>query len=123
MSEDEAMFTPFDFVRYVAENRKIPVNTVKVPERLLMTYQRSAYKYVKELIKGKPLDWWTYVESQPFCVGQFNGAEIGLARFWVGAPAAVMTLEEIIVCGAKIIFESVCLEVCRIFLNQAILSL
>jgi len=105
LTEDQAIITPLDFVRYVAENRKIPVDNAKVPQRLLMTYQRSAYNYAKELIKGKPLDWWTYGEVQPFCVGQFNGVEIGLGRFWVGAPAAVMTLEEAIVCGAKIIFE------------------
>jgi len=46
-----------------------------------------------------------YGESQPFCIGQFNHVEIGLGRFWVGTPAAVMTLEELIVCGAKTIFE------------------
>ena len=105
MSEDEAIITPLDFIRYVAENRKIPMDTVKAPQRLLTTYQRSAYEYVKKLINGKPINWWTYGESQPFCIGQFNDVEIGLARFWVGAPAAVMTLEEIIVCGTKIVFE------------------
>lgn len=31
--------------------------------------------------------------------------EIGLGLFWVGAPAAVMTLEELIPCGVKTIFE------------------
>lgn len=105
MTEDETIFTPLDFVRYVAENRKVPVDTIKVPQRLLMTYQRHMYEYGKKLIDGKSVDWWMYGESQPFCIGQFNNVEIGLGRFWVGAPAAVMTLEELIACGAKKVFE------------------
>jgi len=106
VSEDEAVFTPLDFVRYVAENRKVPVNTIKVPQCLLITYQRRTYEYGKKLIDGKPVDWWMYGESQPFCIGQFNHVEIGLGRFWVGAPAAVMTLEELIACGVKTVFEA-----------------
>lgn len=105
MSEDEAIFTPLDFVHYVAENRKVPVDTIKVPQRLLITYQRHTYEYGKKLIDGKPIDWWMYGETQPFCIGRFNNMEIGLGRFWVGAPAAVMTLEELIACGVKTVFE------------------
>jgi uridine phosphorylase len=70
-----------------------------------MTYLRDAYDHAKIIINGKPVEWWFYGDAQPFCVGQFNGAEIGLGRFWVGAPAAIMTLEEVIACGAKVIFE------------------
>jgi len=105
VSEDEAIFTPLDFVRYVAENRKVPVDTIKVPQRLLITYQRRTYEYGNKLIDGKSVDWWMYGESQPFCIGQFNHVEIGLARFRVGAPAAVMTLEELIACGVETVFE------------------
>ena len=105
MSGDEAVFTPFDFIRYVAENRKVAVDAIKVPKRLLMTYQRSTYEYAKKLVDGKSVDWWMYGESQPFCIGRFNDTEIGLGRFWIGAPAAAMTLEEVIACGTKTIFE------------------
>jgi uridine phosphorylase len=105
LSDDEAIFTPLDFIRYVAENRKVSVDTIKVPQRLLITYQRRTYEYGKELIDGKSVDWWMYGENQPFCIGRFNNVEIGLGCFWVGAPAAVMTLEELIACGAKTIFE------------------
>lgn len=70
-----------------------------------MTYQRSTYECAKRLIDGKSVDWWMYGESQPFCIGRFNDVEIGLGRFWIGAPAVAMTLEEVIACGAKTIFE------------------
>lgn len=104
-SEDKAIFTPSDFIRYVAENRKVSVDTIKVPRRLLMTYQRHMYEYAKKLIDGKSVEWWMYGETQPFCIGRFNDVEIGLGRFWIGAPASAMTLEEVITCGAEIIFE------------------
>lgn len=106
MTEDEEICKPSDFIRYVAENRKAPVETIKVPPRLLITYQRSTYENASNSTNGKTIGWWTYGDAQPFCVGQFNGTEIGIARLWIGAPAAVMTLlEEIIACGAKTIFE------------------
>jgi len=104
MSEDEAIFTPSDSIRYTAQNRKVSVDAFRIPKRLLLTYQRSAFECAKNLVNGKQVDW-IYGESQPFCIGQFNNVEIGVGRFWVGAPAAAMTLEEAIVCGAKIIFE------------------
>ncbi len=103
--EDEPIFTPQDFIRYVAEVKKLPVNAIKVPECLIITYQRSAYEHAKSLIDGKLVNWWIYGENQPFCVGKFNNVEIGLGRFWIGAPAAAMTLEEVIACGARKIFE------------------
>jgi uridine phosphorylase len=46
-----------------------------------------------------------YGEAQPFCTGRFNGVEIGVGRFWIGAPAAAATLEEAIACEAKMIIE------------------
>jgi uridine phosphorylase len=104
MGEDKALFNPSDFIRYIAENRKVSVDSLRVPKRLLMTYQRSVYELAKEMTKGEYIDW-IYGESQPFCVGKFNDVEIGVCRFWIGAPAAAMTLEEAIACGAKIIFE------------------
>jgi len=69
-----------------------------------MTYQRSAYECAKNLVNGKSFEW-IYGESQPFCIGRFNGVEIGIGRFWIGAPAAAFILEEAIACDAKTIFE------------------
>lgn len=104
LNEDEAICSPIDSVRYTAENRKVSIDALKVPKRLLMTYQRSTYECAKNLVNGKPIEW-IYGESQPFCIGQFNDIEIGIGRFWIGAPTAAFTLEEAIACDAKIIFE------------------
>jgi len=104
LSEDEAVFTPSDYIRNVAENRNVSVEALKIPQRLIMTYQRSTYESAKNLINGKSVEW-IYGEAQPFCIGRFNDVEIGVGRFWIGAPAAAFTLEEAIACDAKTIFE------------------
>jgi uridine phosphorylase len=105
LDEDKAVFTPEDFITYIAKTRKIPVDTLKIPERLLITYQRISFKYAKELINGKVVDWWWYGEQQALTVGKYANKEIGLAHLWIGSAAAVMSLEELIACGAKTIFE------------------
>ncbi len=105
MSDEEPVYTPTDFIRYVAESRKIPVETLAVPERLLITYQRSTYELATKMVDGKPPHWWIYGDAQPFCIGRFSGVDIGIGRLWIGASAATMTLEELIVCGAKTVFE------------------
>ncbi|MDH7477282.1 MAG: hypothetical protein QHH17_02740 [Candidatus Bathyarchaeota archaeon] len=88
MSEDKAICNPQDYIRYFAESRKVSADALKIPKRLLMTYQRSTFECAKNLINGKPFEW-LYGESQPFCIGQFNNVEIGVGRFWVGAPASL----------------------------------
>jgi len=104
LSEDDVIFTSDNVIRNIAENRKVPVDSIRIPQRLLLTYQRSTYECAKNLINGKCVEW-LYGEVQPFCIGKHNGVEIGVGRFWIGAPAAAMTLEEAIACGAKTIFE------------------
>lgn len=105
LNENESVFTPADFIRSIARDRKLKAESLSVPERLLMTYQRSTYDNARKLIRGRSLKWWMYGDAQPFCVGRFNDVEVGLGRFWIGAPAATMTLEEVIACGSKMIFE------------------
>lgn len=104
LSDDEAIFTSHDTIRYAAENRKVSIDAMRIPPRLLVTYQRNAYESAKKLIDGKCFEW-LYGEALPFCIGRYNDVEIGVIRVWIGAPAAVMTLEEAITCGAKTIFE------------------
>jgi len=62
------------------------------------------FEYVKEILNGKPVDW-LYYESQPICIVIVDNKEIGVFRAWIGAPAAAAMLEELVSCGAKIIFE------------------
>ena len=104
MSEDESVSKPSDTIRYFAKNWNIPMESLRIPQRLVLTYQRSTFDCAKNLIRGSCVEW-LYGESQPFCVGRFNDLEVGVGRFWIGAPAAVFTLEEAIACGVNTIFE------------------
>jgi len=101
----ETLIVPSDFIKYVAKIKKCAVDKIRVPSRLLVTYQTRTYERARSLISGKSVGWWIYEETQPFCVGSFNKKEIGAIRLFLGAPAAAMTLEEVIACGAKTIFE------------------
>ncbi len=89
----------------MAKNRNVPVETFRVPDLLLFTYQIGTYEEAKRIVGGRSPDWWLYGDAQPFCIGRLNNVEIGVGRFWIGASAAVMTLEEVIACGAKTILE------------------
>lgn len=104
MSEDESVSRPSDTINYTAKNRKIPVESLRIPQHLILTYQRSTFDCAKNLVKGDCVEW-LYGESQPFCVGHFDDLEVGVGRFWIGAPATAFTLEEAIACGARTIFE------------------
>jgi uridine phosphorylase len=101
----ETLIVPLDFIKYVAKIKKHSIDEIRVPSRLLVTYQTRTYERARRLIGGKSVGWWVYGEMQPFCVGSFNNKEIGAIRLFVGAPAAAMALEEVIACGAKTIFE------------------
>lgn len=105
VNEQETVIAPSDFIKYISKTKKRAVDKIKVPSRLLITYHTRMYERARRLIGGKPVDWWVYGDRQPLCVGSFNKEEIGAIRLLVGAPAAAMTLEELIACGAKTILE------------------
>jgi uridine phosphorylase len=105
VNEHETVIAPSDFIKYVSETKKCAADKIRVPPRLLVTYHAPMYEHAKRLIGGKSVDWWTYGEMQPFCVGSFNNKDVGAIRLFIGAPAAAMTLEEVIACGAKTICE------------------
>jgi hypothetical protein len=52
LKEDELIFNPSDTIRYIAERMGVSVDALRIPERLLLTYQRSAFECAKSLIKG-----------------------------------------------------------------------
>jgi uridine phosphorylase len=104
LGEDESVSRPCDIISYVAKSRRIPIESLRIPKYLILTYQKNLFDWTKNLIKGVCIEW-LFSESQSFCIGNFNDREVGVARFGMGAPATAYSLEEAIACGAKIIFE------------------
>lgn len=104
MSEDEPVSRPSDTINYVAKSRNIPVESLRIPQYLVLTYQKGTFDCAKDLVKGDYIEW-LYPENTQFCVGDFNDSKVGVGRFGMGAPATAFSLEEAIVCGVRIIFE------------------
>ena len=102
--QDEPVFTPLDVIRYASETRKVPIESFHVPERLVVTYQRSALEHVQQSLAGKQTNW-LYGETWPVYALDLKGADIGVFRSPVGASAAAFVLEELIACGAGKIVE------------------
>jgi uridine phosphorylase len=104
---DEPIFTPSDVIKYVADDRKAAIESFNVPERFIVTYQSSVFNHVQKTFRGKPKEW-LHGDSQPFLIMSFANVDIGVARSWIGSPAAAMVLEELVACGAKKVFEVGC---------------
>ena len=104
---DEPVFTAADVIKYAADDRKVAIESFSVPERVIVTYQRSVFEHVQQIFRGEPKEW-LHGDAQPFLIMSVANVEIGIARSWIGSPAAALTLEELIACGAKKVFEVGC---------------
>jgi uridine phosphorylase len=105
MRNDRVVFSPSDFLRYLAKRNNMTISMMKLPKRFLVTYQRTVYEKAKKMIKGHSVDWWIDNENHPLCIGRFSNVEIGIGLFYLGSSAAVIMLEEAIACGVRTIFE------------------
>jgi len=105
MEDNTPIFTPQDFLRYVASVKDVSVETFQIPPRMIIVYQRRHFDFVNQLIEGKPVEWWWYGDRLRLHVGSLNNIQIVVTMNFVGSPAAAMVFEELIACGAKKIFE------------------
>ncbi len=104
MKDKDAVFSPQDYLRIIAKRQGVPESSLRIPERLLITYQHNAFETAIQLMKGEPVEWWPD-RVNPLYIGQVEGVNVGVGHFRVGAPAAVIYLEEVIACGVKVVFE------------------
>ena len=105
MEDDTPIFTPQDFLRYVASARGVGTETFQIPPQMVMVYQRRHFDLINQLIDGKPVEWWWYSDRLRMHVGSFNNVKIVAVMGFIGSPAAAMVFEELVACGAKKIFE------------------
>lgn len=105
LKSNEPVFTPREFLCYVASMRGVDAKMFRIPSRLILVYQRRYFDFINKLIAGQPVEWWWYSDRLSLQVGSFRGVEIALATNFVGAPAAAMVFEELIACGARKAFE------------------
>ena len=105
LRKNEPIFTPRDFLEYLASVRKVDVRTFKLPSKMVMAYHRRRFNFLDKLIDGKPVDWWWYSDRLSMSIGSFNGVGIAVATNFIGSPAAAMVFEELIACGVRKVVE------------------
>jgi len=105
VNNDEPIFTPHDFLNYVASVRGVDVKAFQIPSRMIIVYQQHHFDLINRLVGGKPVEWWWYRDRLRMHAGSFNGVEIVVAANFVGSPAAAMVFEELIACGARKVLE------------------
>ena len=105
MDDDTPVFTPRDFLKYVASLRNVDLETFQIPPRVIMVYRRRHFNFVNQLLRAHLVNWWWYGDRLSLSIGAINGSEIAAALNFVGSPAAAMVFEELIACGAEKVFE------------------
>jgi len=101
---EEPVFTPSQFIDYIARTRNLKSIPLQIPPRLVMVYDLSNFKYLQKITKSKAIKWW-YSGQRPLQIGHYGHTPVALICNLIGAPAACMVLEEVIATGAKEIIE------------------
>lgn len=96
------IFTPEDFHSYLAARRKVPVESLAVPPRLLATFDSRTFDSTRRLIRGHYLKWYY---GRRLAVGTVKGVPIAVLHSFIGSSAAAMMLEEMIASGVRSVIE------------------
>jgi uridine phosphorylase len=88
----DALFNPGDYVKYAKEKRGM--NKGDIPEKIILCYHPGLLSYVQKLENVN--------QHQRFITIEVDGVKIGVVGHnGIGAPAAVVHLEELIAQGGK----------------------
>lgn len=87
----------------MANRRGVPEQAISVPQDIIFTYDTGIFQAAITKTAASPLNWYPYHDRM--YQGTSEGKEVGIVHAMVGAPAAVMNLEELVAYGAKRIFE------------------
>lgn len=88
---------------YLATGMGLDIDELKLPASALLVYQPEYFAMAKELCSASEVSWWHYPGRM--LQGIANGTEFCVALSFVGAPGAVMLLEEMIACGVRRVVE------------------
>lgn len=90
------ILTAEKFLNYLKKNNRLPQNPA--PEGVILSYQPQLYSFVKNNHKTQTCDRW--FKSLLF-LNEFENRYAIMGNFGIGAPAAVIILEELIAWGVK----------------------
>jgi uridine phosphorylase len=97
---DEGHLTPLAFIRYALAQHDRTLETSRLPETLIATFQRAVFA---DLMAATEASQAPQVPAEVARVAQGKAGErdVALVKLSIGAPAAVAALEELIVLGVK----------------------
>ena len=93
----EPFFNPGDFIGYI--RRLDRLGDRPAPEAVILSYQRSLFDYAANEVASTPAG--AYFGKQLRYLEETDGKVAIVGNFGVGAPAAVVMLEELIAFGVK----------------------
>lgn len=97
----EEHFTAQMFVDYVVRARGLSPESVRVPPVVVGLWSPRMLALLRKALGEPAAQPWLYGEALPFYPADVEGRPVGLVRMRVGAPAAVILLEELAACGAR----------------------
>lgn len=93
--------TPDHVIRYHTKNVGIRTEDIGVAPTTIVSWMPHVVTAIAKRMGGKLSPHWLYGEHSPLYTAELDGHPISIAHIRVGAPATVMTLEELIACGAR----------------------
>jgi uridine phosphorylase len=99
-AEDPPHFTPQDWAAYFARTHGLSPDQMQVPPLVIGTFQHVVWGRLLQRTAADTEAAWPRYEHR-LARGSIGGRAVQVARLMIGAPAAVIMMEELIACGAR----------------------
>ena len=99
MPNDKEHVNPKQFIQYMAS--KMGIRNFDIKDTVVMTFSDRVLNNLIRASKAKLVENWIYSDVLPSYNGRYKEVDFSITSSFIGAPATVMVLEELIACGAK----------------------
>ena len=96
MTRSDWVARPEHSIDYLRDVRKVPASRLRIPARLVLVFGGQDLRMFRRMLKAETLEWFPWL-----CVGRAGDHPVAVNRTTIGAPAAVISLEERIAQGAR----------------------
>lgn len=94
--------SPQAFLSFQLESHGLGHGDVQVAPRVVMTFQSYIYTHLVRLTSASRSEGWhKLLDELPVAHGNYLGTDVTVGQLPIGAPAAVLFLEQFAVCGAR----------------------
>jgi uridine phosphorylase len=104
--KDYSITSPEILIENSAKSKGMRPEACRVPEIVVMVYNKSELQKLVELTNASLFDWVFSSDLHPLYRGKVEKKEVSLIFPGWGAPTVAARMEELIACGAKVILAS-----------------